>query len=57
MTQLLLWNVLWSHLTTGSPIKLAIVGVIYVAATTEGSCLMMSRLLKTETGKRKVGAA
>lgn len=31
--------------------------VIYGLATTEGSVFMMKRLLKTETGKRKVGAS
>lgn len=56
-TQILLFNVLWSSLTHGAFWKVAVVGLIYVVATTEGSCLMMSRLLKTESGNRKVGAA
>lgn len=30
---------------------------VYGLATAEGSVFMMKRLLKTETGKRKVGAA
>ncbi len=55
-TQLLLWNVLWSKLTTGEWWKIAVVGVVYVLATSEGSCMMMARLLRTETGKRAVGA-
>lgn len=55
-TQFLLWNVLWNHLTTGAWWKIAVVGLVYVVATAEGSCLMMARLLKTETGKRRVGA-
>ena len=56
-TQLLLWNVLWSKLTAGAPLwKLALVGLVYVAATSEGSCLMMRQLLASESGKRRVGA-
>jgi hypothetical protein len=31
-------------------------GVVYSLATTEGSVLMMKRLIKTEKGKRRVGA-
>jgi hypothetical protein len=31
-------------------------GVAYVISTSEGSVLMMKHLLKTESGKRKVGA-
>lgn len=55
-TQVLLFNVLWSSLTTGALWKIAIVGLVYILATTEGSCLMMAKMLKTETGKRQVGA-
>jgi hypothetical protein len=56
VTQTLIFGVLWQAVTTGSPLKLALVGIVYVAATTEGSCLMMAKLLKSETGKRQVGA-
>lgn len=31
-------------------------GVVYVVSTSEGSVYMMRRLLRTETGKRKVGS-
>ena len=34
----------------------ALVGLVYVLSTTEGSCFMMARMLKKETGKRQVGA-
>lgn len=51
-----LFGVLFSALTTGSFLKVALVGLVYVFATTEGSCYMMGRMLKRETGKRKVGA-
>lgn len=51
-----LFGVLFQALTSGSFFKVALVGLVYVAATTEGSCFMMGRMLKRETGKRKVGA-
>lgn len=51
-----LFGVLFQALTTGSFVKVAAVGLVYVLATTEGSCFMMSRMLKSETGKRQVGA-
>ena len=37
-------------------IELLLVAIIYTLATAEGSVRMMRRLLRTETGKRKVGA-
>jgi uncharacterized membrane protein len=51
-----LFGILWQALTTGSILKIALVGVTYVLSTTEGSCFMMSRMLKREEGKRQVGA-
>jgi len=51
-----LFGVLFSALTSGSFLKVALVGLVYVFATTEGSCFMMGRMLKRETGKRQVGA-
>ena len=56
VTQILLYGAVWSSLTTGQWWKIALTGLVYVAATTEGSCLMMSLLLRRETGKRQVGA-
>lgn len=41
---------------TGDWLSIAVVGLVYTVATTEGSVLMMRILLKTEKGKRKVGA-
>lgn len=55
-TQVLLFGVLWSSLTTGDFWKIVIVGFVYIIATTEGSCFQMNRMLKTESGKRQVGA-
>lgn len=57
ITQLLIWNQLWQAWTQAEWWRLALLGVVYVIATTEGSVLMMKILLKTETGKRKVGAS
>jgi hypothetical protein len=55
-TQILLFGQLTQALTTGAWWKIAVVGLVYMAATTEGSVVMMRRLLKIETGKRRVGA-
>lgn len=51
-----LFGVLFQALTSGSFLKVALVGVVYVLSTTEGSCFMMGRMLKSESGKRQVGA-
>lgn len=56
VTQVAIFGVLFQALTTGSFLKVALVGIVYVLATTEGSAFMMARLLKSETGKRQVGA-
>jgi hypothetical protein len=56
VTQFLILGSLMQALTTGSFWKLAVVGVVYVAATSLGSAYMMAKLLKSETGKRRVGA-
>ena len=56
ITTLLIWNQLWLALTVGDWLKIALTGAVYVAATTEGSVLMMRILLKTEKNKQKVGA-
>lgn len=55
-TQVLLFGVLFSALTTGSIWKIILVGAVYILATTEGSCFQMTRMLKKETGKQMVGA-
>lgn len=55
-TQILLYSAVWASLTQGEWWKILLTGAVYVIATTEGSCLMMRILLRTESGKRKVGA-
>lgn len=52
----LIWRQVWAAIETGAWWQLAISSVVYVIATTEGSVLMMRILLKTERGKRQVGA-
>lgn len=56
VTQVLIFGTLWSSLTSGSYWKLALVGTVYIFATAEGSAYMMKKLLKSESGKRRVGA-
>lgn len=56
VTQILFLSSLLPNLMAGVWWKVIIVGIVYTASTTEGSCYMMTRLLKSETGKRQVGA-
>ncbi|MEH2536506.1 MULTISPECIES: hypothetical protein [unclassified Bradyrhizobium] len=55
-TQILVFSTVWKAIESGSYSLIAAAGVVYVAATTAGSCWMMAKMLKTETGKRMVGA-
>jgi len=52
---------IWSHLFAAfenkSYVMLVPLFIIYIASTTEGSVSMMARLIKSESGKRRVGAA
>jgi hypothetical protein len=57
--QLLVLKHFFAALTAGTLLGwLALVPmvVVYILSTAEGSVWMMKRLLKTETGKRRVGA-
>ena len=57
VTQLLIMGTIWPVLTEGTELwRLALVAAVYIVATTEGSCFMMTRMLKSEKGKRQVGA-
>jgi len=56
VTQLLIMSTVWPALTHGALWKILLVGLVYILATTEGSCLMMAKLLRSESGKRAVGA-
>lgn len=56
VTNLFIFKHLWDAWTKGETWQLAAAGVVYVVATTLGSCVMMWLLLRTEKGKRQVGA-
>ena len=57
VAQIFLMSTIWRGIEQGTYWEIAIAGAVYVAATTLGSVAMMARMLKTETGKRKVGAS
>jgi len=56
LTQIFLWSGVWKSVESGALWEIGVYGLVYVASTTLGSCVMMAHMLKTETGKRKVGA-
>jgi predicted permease len=56
ITNFLVVGEVYKALETGSYWFLIAAGIVYVASTTAGSAWMMARLLKTEKGKRQVGA-
>lgn len=56
ITNIMIWRQVWVALDSGSWLHLVVAGVVYCIATSEGSVLMMKKLLKSETGKRQVGA-
>lgn len=47
---------IWEPIMNGQWWYAILAGIVYTVATAEGSVLMMKILLKTEKGKRKVGA-
>jgi hypothetical protein len=47
---------IWTAIMAGQWWYAILAGVVYSLATTEGSVLMMKRLIATEKGKRRVGA-
>lgn len=56
IAQLFIWSSIWSAVESGAWWQIGVAGLVYVAATTVGSVWMMARMLRTETGKQKVGA-
>lgn len=56
VTQLFILSTVIPALITGDLWRIIMTAIVYIVATTEGSCFMMARLLKTEKGKRQVGA-
>ena len=57
VTNILLTSQVIRSASGGSWWNIAAAGLIYTVATAEGSVFMMKRLLRSETGKRKVGAS
>ena len=55
-TQVFILKHVWDVLESGDWWKLIIVGFVYTISTAAGSTYMMAKLLKSETGKRRVGA-
>lgn len=55
LTNVLIWNQIWTAIETGNYWYLGFSAVAYVIATSEGSVIMMKYLLTKEKGKRKVG--
>lgn len=56
ITNVLIWRQVWTAIEIGNWWYLLVAGLAYTIATSEGSVLMMKRLLASETGKRQVGA-
>lgn len=56
MCQIFLVKNMWEPLMSGDYLTMLVGGLVYVAATSEGSVAMMSFLLRKESGKRKVGS-
>jgi hypothetical protein len=56
VNQLFIWSTLWTAVEHGAWWQVGVAGIVYVAATTYGSVWMMARMLRTETGKQRVGA-
>jgi hypothetical protein len=54
--QVFILSTVWPAVTSGEFWKVAITLVVYTASTAEGSVLQMKRMLRKETGTRRVGA-
>jgi len=53
---IMITKTVWNAINSGSWGFVILAGIIYVLCTAEGSVLMMRKLLKSEKGKRRVGA-
>jgi hypothetical protein len=47
---------IWDPIMDGNWLHVAAALIVYTAATAEGSVFMMKKLIKSEKGKRRVGA-
>jgi hypothetical protein len=54
--QVLIVKTVWESINRGEWWFVIVAGFVYCLCTAEGSVTMMKRLLKTEKGKRRVGA-
>jgi len=54
--QVMIVKNIWSAIMAGQWWYAILAGIVYSLATTEGSVLMMKKLIKSEKGKRRVGA-
>ena len=54
--QVMIVKNIWTAIMAGQWWYAIVAGIVYSLATTEGSVLMMKRLIKSEKGKRRVGA-
>lgn len=55
--QVMIVKNIWGAINEGNWWYAITAGIVYSLATTEGSVLMMKKLIKTEKGKRRVGAS
>ena len=55
--QVMIVKNIWGAIHAGQWWYAILAGIVYSLATTEGSVLMMKRLIATEKGKRRVGAS
>ena len=56
VSQVLIMGTLFRMLTQGDPLKIVLTGIVYMIASTEGSCAAMHSLIKYEKGLRRVGS-
>lgn len=56
INQVLIIGAIWASIKAADWTFIVAAGAVYIAATTIGSVWMMHRMLKTESGKRRVGA-
>lgn len=56
LCQIMIVKNIWAAINAGQWWYAIMAGIVYSLATTEGSVLMMKRLIATEKGKRRVGA-
>lgn len=56
MCSMFIWKNLFDAFDNNNYWQLVPLFIVYIASTTEGSVSMMARLIKNETGKRRVGA-